>query len=255
MDDVMPVRKCYTLITGSSSGIGQAIARQLSAERNLIIHGRDRERLEAAKNQCSNPAQHLIWQFDLKNVAQLADSLTAVLSENNLTVECFIHCAGMVTILPMRTVNHQSALTLLNVNVLSAIEIVSTLLKKKVNCQQLRSIIFMSSIWSNFGARGYSLYCASKGALDSLMRALAVELAPDIRVNSVLPGAVNTAMAAQGFNDPLIAEKLKQDYPLGPGEAQAVADAVEFLASEKARWITGQQLIVDGGRTVNMSLK
>jgi NAD(P)-dependent dehydrogenase (short-subunit alcohol dehydrogenase family) len=251
----MPARKRYTLITGSSSGIGQAVARQLSSQRNLIIHGRDMGRLEATKNQCRNSTQHLIWQFDLQNVAQLSDSLTALLSENELTVECFIHCAGMVTILPMRTVNYHSAQNILNVNVLSAIETVSTLLKKKVNERQLRSIIFISSIWSNFGARGYSLYCASKGALDSLMRALAVELAPDIRVNSVLPGAVKTAMAEQGFSDPVIAENFKHDYPLGPGEAHDIADAVEFLASEKARWITGQQFIVDGGRTINMSLK
>jgi NAD(P)-dependent dehydrogenase (short-subunit alcohol dehydrogenase family) len=251
----MTSRKLYTLITGSSSGIGRAIAILLSAQRNLIIHGRDLERLESTRNQCQDPVRHLIWQFDLKNIEQLADSVTALLSENEACVDCCIHCAGMVTILPMRTINHKTVQDILNVNVLSAIEIISTLLKKKVNDQQLRSIIFISSIWSNFGARGYSLYCTSKGALDSLMRALAVELAPDIRVNSVLPGAVKTAMAEQGFSDPVIVENLKHDYLLGPGEANDIAYAVEFLISEKARWITGQQIIVDGGRTINMSLK
>jgi NAD(P)-dependent dehydrogenase (short-subunit alcohol dehydrogenase family) len=117
----------------------------------------------------------------------------------------------------------------------------------------LRNIVFVSSTASKFGAKGFSLYCASKGALDSLMRALAVELAPGIRVNSVLPGGVRTEMTESMFNDPQLADRLSVNYPLGLGQPSDIALAIEFLLSDKARWITGQQLVVDGGRTVNIT--
>jgi len=97
------------------------------------------------------------------------------------------------------------------------------------------------------------LYCASKGALDSFMRALAVELAPDIRVNSILPGGVRSRMTESMFADPEMAARLTKDYPLGAGEIEDIVNAAEFIISEKARWITGQQLIIDGGRTINIS--
>jgi NAD(P)-dependent dehydrogenase (short-subunit alcohol dehydrogenase family) len=85
------------------------------------------------------------------------------------------------------------------------------------------------------------------------MRALAVELAPEVRVNSVLPGAVETAMTKQVFADPEVAPRVSAEYPLGTGKPGDIAAAVEFLLSEDARWITGQQLVVDGGRTVNIT--
>jgi NAD(P)-dependent dehydrogenase (short-subunit alcohol dehydrogenase family) len=99
------------------------------------------------------------------------------------------------------------------------------------------------------------MYCATKGALDALMRALAAELAPEVRVNSVLPGAVQTSMAAEGFSDPEIVENLRRDYPLGTGDVADIAEAVEFLLSERAKWVTGHEMVVDGGRTASMSLK
>jgi NAD(P)-dependent dehydrogenase (short-subunit alcohol dehydrogenase family) len=88
-----------------------------------------------------------------------------------------------------------------------------------------------------------------------MVRALAVELAPDVRVNSVLPGAVRTPMAEAALADPVIAERLRQDYPLGIGQPGDIASAVEFLLSKNANWITGQQFVVDGGRTINLSHK
>jgi NAD(P)-dependent dehydrogenase (short-subunit alcohol dehydrogenase family) len=155
----------------------------------------------------------------------------------------------------MRSVDYRAAQEIMNVNFFSAAEIVHTLLKIKVNSRALTNILFISSIWSRFGARGHSAYCASKAALDGLMRALAVELAPAIRVNSILPGAIQTPMAAQGLADPSIAEKLEQDYPMGIGRPDDIVDAIEFVLSGRARWLTGQEIVIDGGRTVNMSLK
>jgi NAD(P)-dependent dehydrogenase (short-subunit alcohol dehydrogenase family) len=106
-----------------------------------------------------------------------------------------------------------------------------------------------------FGVRGHSLYCASKAALDGLMRALAVELAPETRVNSILPGALDTSMSASALSDPQVAASLKANYPLGIGKPEDIANAVQFLMSDEARWLTGQEIVIDGGRTVNFSLK
>jgi NAD(P)-dependent dehydrogenase (short-subunit alcohol dehydrogenase family) len=87
------------------------------------------------------------------------------------------------------------------------------------------------------------------------MRSLAVELAPETRVNSVLPGALNTAMAQNAMSDADIVRNFQSDYPLGLGSPDDVASAVRFLLSDEARWITGQEIVVDGGRSVNFSLK
>jgi NAD(P)-dependent dehydrogenase (short-subunit alcohol dehydrogenase family) len=244
-----------TLITGASSGIGRSAAARLSRGRVLILHGRNVERLEETRRLCENPTAHLLWPFELASVGDIAASLASLLAESGALVEAFVHCAGAATVLPMKGLDYRAMRAALDVNFCSAAEIVHTLLKKKINQQRLANIVFVSSIFSPFGARGHAAYCASKAALDGLMRALAVELAPAVRVNSVLPGAVRTAMAADGFADPEIAAKLERDYPLGVGRPEDVADALEFLLSPQSRWLTGQQVVVDGGRTVNMSLK
>jgi NAD(P)-dependent dehydrogenase (short-subunit alcohol dehydrogenase family) len=190
-----------------------------------------------------------------ENRISRAGSLIALLANGERAVESFVHCAGTATVLPARSIDHRVAQEAMTVNFFSAIEIVNVLLKKKINGQQLTNIVFISSIFSRFGARAHGAYCASKAALDGLMRALAVDLAPAIRVNSILPGAIQTSMSSQAFADPAVLEKLNRDYPLGAGKPGDIVDAIEFVLSPKARWLTGQQIVIDGGRTVNMSLK
>jgi NAD(P)-dependent dehydrogenase (short-subunit alcohol dehydrogenase family) len=245
----------YTLVTGASSGIGRAVAERLARSRRLILHGRDLARLEAVRAACASPDSHLLWVHDFRDAAQSAPVLAAFLARHGSTVGGFVHCAGAVHVLPARSAQVEAVLESLNVNYVAAQQIVATLLRKRVNQGALRTVVVISSIWGQYGARGHSLYCAAKAALDGMVRALAVELAPDVRINSVLPGAVRTPMAEDAFADPEIAENLRRSYPLGAGQPTDVAAAVEFLMSEDARWITGQQLVVDGGRTVNMSLQ
>ena len=245
----------YTLITGASSGIGRAIAVRLSATMPLILHGRDEARLAETRGLCAAPDRHLCWRHDLREIDLAAGSLRALLAEHGATVAHFVHSAGMATVLPPRMITAAATAEIFNVNFISAAAICGLLTQKTVNQRQLRGVVFISSIWSKFSTRGHSLYGASKAALDGLMRGLALDLAPEVRVNSVLPGAVPSAMAAQGFADAEIAGNLHRDYPLGTGQAEDVAGLVAFLLSDEARWITGQQFVIDGGRTVNMSLK
>jgi len=246
-------RSIVTLITGASSGIGRESAVLLSKSRQLILHGRDLAHLEETRSRCRQPSTQLLWQQDLQAIDQIGVGLSQFLGQNNLGIEGFVHCAGALKVLRLRNIERTMAQTIMDVNFTSAVEIVRLLIRTKINEKHLRSVVFVSSTASMFGARGFNLYCASKGALDAFMRAIAVELAPDIRVNSVLPGAVETAMTAAMLDDPEIRKRMEEGYPLGIGKPEDIASAVEFLLSNKARWITGQQLVVDGGRTVNIT--
>ena len=243
----------HVLLTGASSGIGRTIAIALSQSHSLILCGRDQARLEETRQACAGPARHLTWAFDLNDVAALDGALPAFLSKHQVTVNAFIHCAASLIVLPIRSITLAQSTATMNVNVLSAMEIVRLLMRKQVNQRRLGSIVFISSIASQFGAKGFTAYGASKAALDGLMKSLAVELAPEVRVNSVLPGTVRTAMTQTMFDDPDTATRLGRDYPLGLGTPTDISNAVSFLISDKASWITGQQLVVDGGRTVTIS--
>src|ERR1700741_727470 len=96
-----------TLITGASSGLGRASAIRLSRERRLILHGRNLDRLEETRHQCHDPERHILWPFDLKDIGHLSDALAHLLAERALSVGAFVHCAGMVTILPARSIDHR----------------------------------------------------------------------------------------------------------------------------------------------------
>ena len=243
----------HLLITGASSGIGREMAVALSQQYNLILNGRDASRLEETRQRCHNPEQHLCWPFDLKDVNQVASSLTDFMAAQNALIAGFVHCAAQLQVLPLRSVSVSDAQSVFNTNVLAALEITRLLMRKNVNSRKLKSVVFISSIASQFGAKGFSTYTASKAGLDGLMKSLAVELAPDVRVNSVLPGGVRTPMTEAMYADPEMAERLLSHYPLGVGLPEDISNAVRFLLSDQARWITGHQLVVDGGRSVNIT--
>ncbi|MGB0065618.1 MAG: SDR family oxidoreductase, partial [Terracidiphilus sp.] len=132
-----------------------------------------------------------------------------------------------------------SVLRAFEINYFSAAAILRILCKKAINHGALRSIVFVSNIASRFGMRGFGICAATMGALDSLARSLAVEFAPAVRVNSVLAGNY------------LCPAEEQAGYLLGPGEPQDIAGICEYLLSDDTRWITGQQFVVDGGKTAH----
>lgn len=248
-----PLSADYLLITGASSGLGRELARRFATSHRLILGGRDLTRLQRVRADCHASTQHLLWPHDLTDVDGIAASLGELLVAHDVRVGGLVHSAAQLTVLPLRSQTPGVVRDEFCTNVFAAMELVRLLSSKRVNRQSLRAVVFVSSIASQFGAKGFSAYGASKGALDALMKSLAVELAPTVRVNSVLPGAMRTAMTAGMFDDQPLAERLAADYPLGIGTPADVVDAVEYLLSDKARWITGQQVVVDGGRTSNIT--
>ena len=237
----------FTLITGASSGIGSAVALRLAADRALLLHGRDRGRLEQVRAQCAHPERHRLWYAELTEVEAAGESLATLLVEQRIAVTAFVHSAGVNVILPVRALDARRVQKTMDVNFAAALQIVHVLMKKRVNAEALRAVVFVSSIASRLGVPGFAAYSASKGALNACMRSLAVELAPHVRVNSLLPGPLRTPGAEQLFANPGFFERLATEYPLGAGALDDVAAAVEYLLGDGGRWITGQEFVVDGG--------
>ena len=241
----------YTLITGASSGVGRELAIYLSKSRKLILNGRNEEQLQETKVKCE--IEPLVWSYDLYNVQDLESALAMFIKGHDICVSSFVHCAGLMKMVPIRAVNIETLNNTYAVNVFAPALITKTLAGRKVNGRELKSVVFISSNISNCGAAAFSAYGSSKAALDGLMRNLAVELAPNVRINSVLPGGMITEMTKDIFADEAKKAEFEKNYPLGLGTPSDIAPVVEFLLSEKPRWMTGQQVIVDGGRTINIT--
>lgn len=238
----------YTLITGATSGIGRDLAIRLSGDRNLILVGRKETKLDELISQMSGSHKALKLVIDLDaDRRQVALRLAELIQQDDLQIEALVHCAGTSKVMPMRQTDTDSIDTIFNVNVLSAMELIRPLLKKE-NKGSLRNIVLISSLASIRGEKGNAVYAASKGALNALTISLAKELAPKVRVNSVSPGTVETPMT-QVFLDSEAGAAHLQTYPLGVGHCEDITNLVNFLLSDEARWITGQNIVIDGGRS------
>ena len=237
----------YSLITGASSGMGALCAKQLSSSSKLIMASENLEMLEAVRNECENPEQHILWHCNFASDREhIASSLTSLFKQHDAVVDKYVHFAGLTKLLPLKAFPISDIDLIFNVNFFSVLEIMKALLKKS-NAKALNNVVLISAMVSERGNVGNSIYAASKGAINSLVYSLARELAPDIRINALMPGAIETPMTAK--LDEAYREEMRRDTPLGWGSPQDVVDYVEFLLSEKSKWITGQTLFVDGGRS------
>jgi len=240
------IKDKFVLITGATSDIGFTIAKDLAMNSNLILHGRDIEMLKKLASEITNKKRILLWEYDLNNVENLSTDFTLFLETNLVAVESFIHVAATIKILPIKSFKLEYSNKIFNVNFFSAVEIIRSLLLKS-NRENFNNIILISAYFSKFGNKGNSMYAATKGALDSLVKSLAVELAPKVRVNSILPGAIRTKMTKHLFEDETYMSGFRNKYLLGEGSAKDISNMVLFLLSNNASWITGQNVFVDGG--------
>jgi NAD(P)-dependent dehydrogenase (short-subunit alcohol dehydrogenase family) len=245
--------KEFILITGATSAIGQMIAEKLSSDFSLILHGRNEYKLDEVKRRCYHNSDVLIWPHDLNEINNISSHFSEFIVKHQISVTCLIHCAGVLNMMPLKVTSIDSIYETLNVNFISVTQLIKALINRKVNQTAFRNAIFISSTASNFGAKAFGVYSASKSALDAFMRCMAVELAPKVRLNSILPGPIYSEMTEKIFQDKELIDRMKLDYPLGFGEPLDVANLVEFLISDKSKWITGQQFIIDGGRTINIT--
>lgn len=238
--------RSYTLITGASSGMGALCAKQLSATQNLILASENLEQLQQVKSECANSENIILWHCNFATErAAIGSSLTGVLRTNDAVVDKYLHFAGINKLSPLKSASIEMIDLTFNVNFFSILEIMKVLLKK-VNQKALDRVVLISALFSERGNVGNSIYVSSKGAINSLVYTLAREIAP-VKINALLPGAIESPMSAN--LDEKYKLELGLETPLGWGTSQDVVDYVEFLLSEKSKWITGQCLFVDGGRS------
>lgn len=233
------------LVTGASSGIGyetcQAIVRQGGT---FIAVARRKDFLEKLIAECGSEnsfiAADLTKMEDIKNIVETIENIDGI-----------VHSAGVVTLAPVKFYSEELMNKMRSINFDSIAYLINLIFKKK-KINKGSSIVLVSSIAGLFGMKGNGIYAASKGALIAISKVWANEFSSTkTRVNCVSPGMVKTEITSKSIED-LSLEVIQQDekkYPLGYGEPAQVANPIVFLLSDASSWITGQNLVLDGGRT------
>lgn len=233
----------YVLLTGATSSIGTAIAVALSSKYEIVLAGRNLEELQLIHSKLEGTG-HLIWNCDFEKEI-IAESLVTFLNSKSIKINHFLHLSGWFSVGPIRLQKNQDTQKSFQINVFSAIEIISVLSKKEFK-QNLKNILFFSSISCIRGVSGYSIYASAKSALLGLMKSLAIELRP-IKVNTIILGAVKTKATEYIINEK--EEFLNNKIPLGLAQDTVLNSWMLFLLEGKT-WITGQEIIIDGGATI-----
>ncbi len=242
------------IVTGASSGIGRQCAIDCSkAGARVIAIARNKERLEETLSMMDGEG-HRYYSYDLSNTHGIADLVSTIVSECG-KIGGMIYAAGIEKTLPFKLLKTEDYSELFNVNTISALEMAKSVssVKSFSKSETGGSIVLIASITASIARNGTAAYTASKGAMVSASRVLASELAArKIRVNCISPGTILTPLM-QNYLDQLSEEDYKKrisGFPLGLGETTDVSNACIFLLSDASRWITGQNIIIDGGFTI-----
>ncbi len=236
------------VITGASSGIGAETALLCSEMgANVVMIARDEGRLNGILAKMKQ-GKHLYYSLDITSYAMISSVIEDCVSKIG-KIDGFIHSAGIENTIPINVIKQENYESTFSINLFSGLEFVKVLSKKKYRSEGL-SIVFLASVMGVLGQKGKTAYCASKGAIVNSVKALSLELAEkNIRVNCISPAVVVTEMTKKLFAT-LTEEgvnSIKKMHPLGLGRPQDIANAAVFLLSEASRWVTGSNLIIDGG--------
>lgn len=239
------------VVTGATSGIGKGVVHSLLKEgASVIAVGRNVEKLNLLKEETSNDKNLFLEEKDLSSCDGL-DKWILSISKKHGKLKGLVLSAGIQQTKPISSVlSVEKSKELFEINYFSNIQLAKGFCDRRSNIGKGSSIVFLSSIASIRGNSGIVSYSASKGAINSAVKSLAIEVSRlGIRVNVVLPGFVMTEMIEswQEVYTKEYIENMNSSYPLGIGKVQDVVEPILFLLSDKANWITGSELVVDGG--------
>lgn len=248
----MRLQDKVVVVTGASSDIGASITDRFVSEGALVVlFGRDLERLKSAQRESERAVP---MTCDVTSEAQVIQSVDRVMGKYG-KIDVLVNGVGAINDpVHFHEMPEQEIVRLLNVNIYGILRPTKAVLAKMIEMRS-GSIVNIGSITSERAIPRVHLavYSAAKAAVSMFTKAIAVEYARrNIRCNCVNPGIINSGMIKPYLEDPNARRVLEDRLPLNTvGEPSDVANAVLFLASDEARWITGAVLNVDGGKSAS----
>lgn len=235
------------IVTGASSGIGKGVALLLNELGATVVGiGRNIERLNSLKTEAKNPENLYI---EAKELTENIDSLPLFvkdLKEKYGKFRGLVCCAGIIDDKPLQVLDEAGVKKVFDVNYFVPLFLAKGFADKRNRTKENATMTFIASISALTGDKSQAAYGGSKAALIASAKTISHELAGQVRVNCISPGVVDTPMTDK-------AEKMYGHYqtldntPLGKGKPEDIASLAAFLVSNNARWITGQNYILEGG--------
>ena len=241
------------MVTGASSGLGRACAQVISRlGGEVVLVARNEGRLLETLASLEG-VNHQVEIFDLADTEAIPTWMKAVVARGGKPLSGLVHCAGIEITQPVRTMKLGDYERLMNINVTAAFALAKAFRQRNV-ANIPSSIVLVSSVAALKAQAGLVAYATSKAALLGMAKTLAAELARDhVRVNVVTPGLVKVGMGSQMLDKRTEAQlaAIEDMHFLGLGQPEDVAHSVAFLLADTGRWITGSNLVVDGGYSIH----
>ncbi|WP_300686409.1 SDR family oxidoreductase [Chryseobacterium sp.] len=237
------------ILTGATSGIGFETMKDLVKDGHKVVAvARNFEKIQDFLDEAKDNV--VCCPLDLSEVSEIENLFKNL--DFSEKFDALIHCAGMEETVPLTLYNPEKIERIYKLNVFSGIELLRHFTKKKYS-NEGASVVFMSSVMGVLGQPGKIGYCSTKSAVVGLVKSAALEFAKrKIRINAVLPGVVDTPMTQNLFSQ-LSEDNVKdilEMHPLGIGKTEDVVPTIKFLISSGSKWITGQNIIIDGGYSI-----
>jgi NAD(P)-dependent dehydrogenase (short-subunit alcohol dehydrogenase family) len=240
------------VVTGASSGIGRQtaiICSQMGAR--VVLIARSVERLNETLLLMQSPENHLVYSIDLAEPSGIESAIKEAVEKLG-KLHGLVNAAGISTTLPLKLISNEKLDEFFKTNVYSAVLMSRLFTKQAIVSNEGGSVIMFSSVMGIVGETGKTLYSLTKGALISAAKSMALEFASKkIRFNAISPGVVVTPMSQNAVysQDEESLNKITALHPLGLGMPDDIANACVYLLSDASRWVTGSNLVVDGGYT------
>ncbi len=239
------------LVTGASSGIGQAIALQLNKHgATVLASGRNISNLTKAQTLAADPKRWINVPFDLASNIESLPTWVSDLRKEHGKLWGLVNAAGMGNLVSLQNYTLENAKQHYDLALHAPLLLAKGFADRR-NYVQGGAILFITSASAIYPEKGHLIYASARAALSTAAKVISQEMAPrNLRVHCLAPGIVDTPLQkkTEEFMGAAYREEQLAQYPLGFGDSTDVAHMAAFLISEKARWITGQNFILDGGR-------